>query len=178
MPAIRSGYTGETLNLAIQSKTRDERWEQARSLAAEQQALRLQREQVQFPTLAQQAPPPAEAQRVAAAGMVGSKRMAENLEGMLRDKPKFHFFQPEGTPAQAKAPQEVQPPLRPEPASFIPSEPPLDLPLFDRRPRRAADDPQSRDLNLSAQNRQAALTQGMPSSQTIRAATALFAHFS
>lgn len=167
------------MSLLIQPKTRDERWEQARSLAAEQQALRLQREQTQQPQLlgGPVANAPAQVQRVAAAGIVGSKRLAENLEGMLRDKPKHHFFQP-GVQASQNQAQPVPEPPRAEPASFIPSEPALDLPLFVRPPRRAAEDPDSRDLNLSPQNRQAALTQGMPSSQTIRAAASLFAHFS
>ncbi|MBX3169500.1 MAG: hypothetical protein KF760_19015 [Candidatus Eremiobacteraeota bacterium] len=165
------------MSLLIQPKTQDDRWEQARSLAAEQQALRLQREQTAHIQPSVQAPAPAEAQRLATAGIVGSKRLAENLEGMLRDKPKHHFFQPEAKASQ-KQPEALPDSPRSEPASFVPSEPPLELPLFDRRPRRAAEDPHSQDLNLSPQSRQAALTQGMPSSQTIRAAAALFAHFS
>ena len=169
------------MNLLIQPKSRDEQWEQARKLAAEQQAVRLQRQQQQdFPLPAQvaQAPTPAEAQRVAAAGMIGSKRLAENLEGMLRDKPKFHFFQPEGRPASTATEPAARAVPRPEPVSFIPSQPELELARPQGGPRRPAEDPASRDLNLSPQNRQAALTQGLPASQTIRAAASLFGGFS
>ncbi len=147
-----------------------------RNLAAEQQALRIQREQLNtLPSQAQLQFKPSEVQQFAAAGLVGSKRLAENLEGMLRDKPKFNFFE-----ATASAEPELAPSTVPEsnnsaePVSFVPGEIPLDLPLLDRRPRRAAEDPASQDLNLSSQNRQQALTQGIPASQTARAAAEIF----
>ena len=153
---------------------RDKRFEQMRALAAEQQALRNQRNQAdpQLPDSLLQFRP-AEAQQIASAGIVGSKRLAENLEGMLRDKPKFNFFEASSSGPVQESPEGFDENFQ-EPASFTPGEPANQLPLFDRRPRRAAEDPDSRDLNLSQQNRQQALTQGLPSTQAARAAAQLF----
>ncbi|MFN8608984.1 MAG: hypothetical protein U0931_15730 [Vulcanimicrobiota bacterium] len=167
------------MSLSVQNRSRDERWEQARDYAAQQQALRLAREQArdQSQPAAWQpsATPPAEAQRIAAGGLVGAKRLARNMEGMLRDKPKFNFFQASERPAQESAPAprpETQ--VTPEPLSFVPSPPRLELARVDSRPPRAAEDPASLDLNLSTRNRQDALNQGLPASQTVRAATAMY----
>ena len=156
---------------------RDKRFEQMRALAAEQQALRNQRNQTnpQLPDAFFQFKP-AEAQQIASAGIVGSKRLAENLEGMLRDKPKFNFFEANSSGAAQQSGESFDENSGSfqEPASFVPGELASQLPLFDRRPRRAAEDPDSRDLNLSPQNRQQALTQGLPSTQAARAAAQLF----
>lgn len=148
-----------------------------RSLAAEQQALRIQRDQTApQPGQFQMQLTPGEVRQIAADGVVGSKRLAENLEGMLRDKPKFNFFQAgDSAPAAGDAGESSdQEQLPSEPAAFLPGNEPSSLPLFDRRPRRDSEDPNSRDLNLSQQNRQQALTQGLPSTQTARAAAEMF----
>lgn len=156
----------------------DHRAEQARALAAEQQAVRAMRAQqaqqnLQFQEPSAFAPRPSEVQEFSRQGLIGSRRLGRHLEGMLRDKPKFNFPESNGPgprPETAVATATAAPEFVP----YVPGSPPTELPLFNPRPPRAAEDPGSRDLNLSPQNRLNALTQGLPATATGRAALQLF----
>ncbi|MBT9583299.1 hypothetical protein IV102_08110 [bacterium] len=159
---------------------KDARLEQARAIAAEQQAMRVLRaqsaqQQPLFQDSAPTAPRPSEIREISREGLIGSRRLAGDLEGMLRDKPKFF------TPAQDSAnsvggagdssgTNEGEAQFNP----FRAGERPSDLPVFNPGPRRPNQDENSRDLNLSQENRDRAMTQGVPTSATGRAAMEMF----
>ena len=160
---------------------KDARMEQARAIAAEQQALRALRaqtaqQQPQFQDSAQTAPRPSEIQEISREGLIGSRRLAGDLEGMLRDKPKF--FTPTqdsanslGGAGDSDGSSEAE---ETEFTPFRPGERPSDLPVFNPGPRRPNQDENSQDLNLSQENRERAMTQGVPTSATGRAAMEMF----
>lgn len=163
---------------------RDRRLEHARAIEAQKEAQRLQKTQQESNSQVSQqvgeSLKAADAQRIAGEGLVGSKRLAENLEGMLRDKPKFNFQEVRSEKAETEESDgegdsgESKSGPSPSFTPFVPGERPL--PLIDARPRtlRPAEDPNSPDLNLSQENRERALNQGTPASQTVRAAGEIF----
>lgn len=163
---------------------RDPRFEHGRSLAAEQQAIRVHRAQQPIQDLqgpqSQMAPPPdpGQVQQISREGLIGSKRLAENLEGMLRDKPKFFIPETPGDSSEqagesGSAGSESLPVFEFTP--FVPGQPAPELPPGQaKKQRRASQDENSPDLNLSPENRERALTQGVPSSATGKAAMEMF----
>lgn len=158
--------------MSIAIRERDPRFEQARSLAAEQQAFRtFQTQPSPFQEPAQTALRPAEAQEISRQGLISSRRLAREFGGMLRDKPKFTFFEARSQAPKVEGtnppPQDVPPAF----TEFIPSPAP-ELPLFNPRARARLDreNESSPDLNLSEENRQQALAQGLPATTTGRAA--------
>lgn len=162
---------------------RDPRLDLARSVAAEQQALRALRAQMAAQSQALQSSDPgfqpAEVQEIAREGLISSRRLAQELGGMLQDRPHFNFFQSRATEDAVTADSAAQrsdgESASPEFVAFQPS-PQEDLPLFNPRPRARPDreNPGSPDLNLSDENRQRALQQGTPSTASGRAALDLF----
>jgi hypothetical protein len=156
----------------------DPRYEVARQLAVEQQALRLQREQMRPLVRQNDAPPPPKPstiQEISRDGLIGSRRLGRNFEAMLRERPAF-------VPGESVSEETAQPeqPVAPAPLPvFQPFargvEPQALLPRsLNERPASLAQDPDSPDLNLSEANRQRALEQGVPASATVRAAAEIF----
>lgn len=163
--------------MSIAIRERDPRFEQARSLAAEQQALRTLRAQqssnqpAPFQESAQTALRPSEAQEISRQGLISSRRLAREFGGMLRDKPKFTFFEARSQAPKVEGTKPPAPDLPQAFTEFIPSQVPQ-LPLFNPRARARLDreDENSLDLNLSEENRQRVLAQGLPGTTTGRAA--------
>lgn len=161
----------------------DHRHDHGRALIAEQQAARLARAQqvpaapqTPFLELGNLPPSPSEIQTISREGLIGSKRLAQDLEGMLRDKPKFLMreLREQAREGESGADGVSSPQASSEFTAFTPGEPASELPIFNPGPRRPAEDPDSRDLNLSPQNRERAMTQGVPSSATGKAAMQMF----
>jgi hypothetical protein len=147
----------------------------ARSQAAEAQALRLLRQQQEGNAPAESAGRPqpiAEMQEISRQGLIGSRRLASGLEGMLRDKPKFTARE-----SARKAAPTVETPgattRHPLPVfrPFQAGPEPLSDPRLRTRPMQAAEDPESGDLNLSSQNLESARQTGLPATQTMQVAT-------
>lgn len=156
----------------------DPRYEVARQLAAEQQALRLQREQMRPVVRENDAPPPPKPstiQEISRDGLIGSRRLGRNFEAMLRERPAFVPGDPvpdESAQAEPEAPAAPLPVFQPYARAAEPQ--PLVPRSLNERPASLAHDPESPDLNLSEANRQRALEQGVPASQTVRAAAEIF----
>jgi hypothetical protein len=98
---------------------------------------------------------------------------------MMRDKPKFFIPQNPGDSGPSAAAQSSgnAGDAAPESEGFTPflaGERPSDLPVFNPGPRPDSEDENSPDLNLSKENRERALSQGVPSSATGRAAMEMF----
>jgi hypothetical protein len=149
----------------------DPRFEVARQLAAEQQALRFAREQAlpRLPHDVAQAPPlpsTSQVQEIGRGGLIGSRQLGRNLEAMLRERPRtphehsveLSSSEPESAPAR-------------ELPTFVPGTREEFVPWNPHARERQQD---AGDLNLSEQNRQRALTQGAPASVTARAAAEMY----
>lgn len=170
---------------------RDPGFETSRQIAAEQYALRAQRAQMQQPVRASDVPSQVNAPaqpandvlgqvrvhrsiaEISRDGLIGSRRLGRNFEAMLREKPRVAEQQspPENVDTAQQSPQPFLPSVLVSPGESAP------LPLFDpngRRNPRPIEDPNGTDVNLSPENRERALQQGLPASQTVRAATELF----
>lgn len=149
----------------------DPRFEVARQLAAEQQALRFAREQT-LPQLPRDvAKPPSlpttsQVQEIGRGGLTGSRQLGRNFEAMLRERPRTAEDAP---PEVTEQPAET--PRQPELPMFVPRSRDDVAPWNPRAPRLEAD---AGDLNLSEQNRQRALSQGLPASVTVRAAAEMY----
>ena len=153
--------------------------EYARSVVADQQAIRALRVQTAHTPVSSQ-----EASRVmtrsddvreiSREGLIGSRRLGRNLEGMLKDKPKFFVPDLRVKPDLNFEPSNSSPvDAPPEFRAFVPGES-SGLPVFKPGPRHPSRDVNSRDLNLSQENREKALTQAVPFSLTARAARNMF----
>lgn len=152
----------------------DPRFEIARQLATEQQALRLQREQMRPVVRENDVPPPPKPstiQEISRDGLIGSRRLGRNFEAMLRERPSF-------VPGEQTQEPPAEPPSAPLPV-FNPyargvEQAPLVPRSLNQQPASLAHDPNSPDLNLSNANRERALEQGAPFSATAKAAAELF----
>lgn len=160
---------------------RDPRFELGRSLIAEQQALRNQRVQQapQMPLGFEAFPSTqrfSELQEISQQGLIGSKRLAQDLEGMLRDKPRFLMrLAPDPSSALKTSEEPLEGPQAEfESVLFGQQDPPPELLEPRPRPRPAREQEGSLDLNLLPENRERALTQRVPTSPTARAALDMF----
>lgn len=149
----------------------DPRFEVARQLAAEQQALRFAREQA-LPQLPRDVEKPAplpttsQVQEIGRGGLTGSRQLGRNFEAMLRERPRTYEDAP---PELTEQPAETQ--RQPELPMFVPRSLDDVAPWNPRAPRVEVE---TGDVNLSERNRERALAQGLPASVTIRAAAEMY----